>query len=467
MMAMIPKRLQRRVCFALAGASFLLLLTMTGFGHAHESSWKFPNTFLWGAATAAHQIEGNNRNSDWWEWEQQCHLADCEKSGIADDGYHRYPEDLEMAQSLGMGAYRMSVEWARLEPAPGVFDQKVFNHYRRVLQTVHARGMKVVLTLQHFSLPLWVAHHAPAGQNSWLDPAVPDFFAEYTERVVRELGDQVDYWLTVNEPTVSMLTAYIVGVSPPGIQDFNKAPLALAGFLKAHARAYHVIHSYYPNAMVSFAHHARIFDPYSSWNPLDTLVAGFISDFWNHQFIESIKNGKIHFNVPFVASYDEDYPGIKDTLDYLGVNYYTRDLIQYDGSSPQKFTIQPNKDAPKNDLGWEIYPEGFYRVLKDMSQYKLPILITENGTADAKDAFREKFICDHLREVEKAMKEGIPIFGYLHWSLIDNFEWSSGFGPRFGLAEVDYNTLERRLRPSAWAYSRIMQTGSLDECPNP
>lgn len=393
-------------------------------------------------------------------------MADCEKSGIADDGYHRYPQDLAMAQSIGMNAYRMSIEWARVEPEPGVFSEEEFAHYRDVLRTVHARGMKVVLTLQHFSLPLWVAHHAPAGQNSWLDPAIVDLFAEYTERVVRELGDQVDYWITINEPTVSMLTAYIVGVSPPGIQDFKKAPIVLANFLKAHARGYHIIHSYYPEAKVSFAHHARIFDPYNSWNPLDALVASFISDFWNHQFLRSIKDGKIHFHIPFVADYTEEYPGIKDTLDYLGINYYTRDLIQYDPSSPQMFSIQPNKDAPKNDLGWEIYPHGFYRVLKEMAQYNLPILITENGTADAKDAFREKFICDHLRETRKAMNEGVNVFGYLHWSLIDNFEWSSGFGPRFGLASVNYATEQRVLRSSALTYGRIIRTRSLEECPS-
>jgi beta-glucosidase len=450
----------------LSGASLACLLAVSGFGHAHTESFRFPSGFLWGAATAAHQIEGNNTHSDWWEWEQQCHLANCEKSGLADDGYHRYPEDLKLAQDLGFNAYRMSVEWARIEPEQGVYDPAEIEHYRDVLRTVHARGMKVVLTLQHFSLPSWVAHHAPQGANSWLDPDIVDFFADYTDHVVQALGDQVDYWLTINEPTVSMLTAYIVGVSPPGIQDFKKAPVVLANFLKAHARAYHIIHSYYPNAMVSFAHHARIFDPYNPWSPLDQLLAGFISDFWNHQFITSIRDGKIHFHVPFVADYSEDYPGIQGTLDYLGINYYTRDRIQFDSSSPEMFSIQPpDASAPRNDVGWELYPEGFYRVLKDFAQYKLPILITENGTADARDAFRSKFLCDHLAEVERAMKEGIPVFGYLHWSLYDNFEWSSGFGPRFGLVGIDYDhDLERQPRPSAALYSRIIRDESLDAC---
>lgn len=456
------RRLDR---LALSGAAALLLLTMTGFGHAHTSGWGFPDTFLWGAATAAHQTEGNNTNSDWWEWEGQCHLAGCEKSGIADDGYHRYDEDAALAQSIGLNSYRLSVEWARLEPEEGVFSEEEFEHYRQVLKSVHAHGMKVVLTLQHFSLPLWVAHHAPQGSNSWLDPAIADLFAVYTDRVVRELGDQVDYWLTINEPTVSMLTAYIVGVSPPGIQDFKKAPTVLANFLKAHARAYHIIHSYYPDAKVSFAHHGRIFDPYNPWSPLDRLVAGFISEFWNHQFLDSIQSGKIHFNIPFVADYTEEFPGVKDTLDFLGLNYYTRDLIQFKPSSPELFAIRPNKKAPKNDEGWEIYPEGFYRVLKDFSRYHLPIMITENGTDDSQDVERGKFICDHLLELKRAMNEGVEVIGYLHWSLIDNFEWSSGFGPRFGLAAVDYaHGLTRTLRPSAQVYGQIIRSQSVEEC---
>jgi beta-glucosidase len=450
---------------ALSSAALMLLVTMTGFGKSQAPTFKFPKTFLWGAATAAHQIEGGNDKNDWWEWEEQCHLTHCEKSGIGPDGYNRYPEDMKIAEELGHNTYRLSIEWARVEPEQGVFSVEEFEHYRQVLKTVHERGMKVVLTLQHFSLPKWVAHHAPQGQNSWLDPEIPELFARYTERVVSELGNHVDYWLTINEPNVSMLTAYVVGVSPPGIQDFKKGPRVLANFLKAHARAYHIIHDHYPDAKVSFSHHARVFDPYNRWSLLDRALSGFLSDFWNHQMLKSIRSGRIHFKIPFVTEYNESVPYLKGTLDFLGVNYYTRDLIQFDSSSPQFFSIRPNKNAPSNDVGWEIYPYGFYRIIKDLSRYRLPILITENGTADSQDSHRTQYLCDHLRQVQRAMREGVPVIGYLHWSLIDNFEWSSGYGPRFGLVEIDYEHGQtRKIRPTGWTYKQIIESRSLEGC---
>jgi beta-glucosidase len=448
-----------------AAVIFLLALSPATPVRARTSSqWRFPKDFVWGAATAAHQTEGNNSNSDWWEWEQQCRLPGCAQSGAAADGYRRYASDLDMAQELGLNAYRLSLEWARVEPHPGVFSDVELDHYRSVLRAAHARGLRTVLTLHHFTLPLWVAHHAVDGNGSWLDPAIPDLFARYAERVVTTLGSEVDYWITINEPTVNMLSGYVVGVGPPGIQDFKKAPVVLANMLKAHARAYHAIHRFDPKARVSIAHHARVFDPYRSWHPADQLAASLIHDFWNHQFIRSIRDGKISFSIPTVVSYDEDAPEIKGTLDYLGINYYTRDLVEYDSSSPQKFALKTNSHSPKSDMGWEIYPLGFYRVLKDMSQYHYPILVTENGIADAKDTLRPRFLCDHLRELARAMEDGVQVWGYLYWSLLDNFEWNSGFGPRFGLAEVDYDTQERHVRPSARILTRTIAASQLSGC---
>lgn len=460
-LARIRARAYRFACLA-------ALLTLSGIAPrvlvAASMAPSFPSNFIWGVATAAHQTEGGNTQNDWWEWEQQCHLPRCETSGIATDSYHRYDEDLALTQELGLGAFRLSVEWSRLEPTAGKYSAAEFAHYRNVLQAARARGLKIVLTLQHFTLPLWIAHHAPQGANSWLDPALPRLFERFTEKVVGELGAYVDYWITVNEPNVNILTSYAVGVTPPGVQNLKKAPIALAGFLKAHALAYHAIHRALPGAKVGFAHHMRVFDPYRSYNPLDQLAVGVLHEFWNHQFLRAIQTGRIHFQVGTVFNHREDYPLARGTLDFIGVNYYTRDLIKRDISTPQGFVIQPNKKALKSDMGWEIYPFGMYRVLMDLKPYKLPVLIAENGLADAADSMRARFICDHLREVRRAMKAGVRVLGYLHWSIIDNFEWISGRGPRFGLAEIDYTTLERRLRPSAYVYSRIAREGNLDVC---
>lgn len=436
--------------------------------HARDSknptAYNFDKNFMWGAASAAYQTEGDDRNSDWWEWEAGCHIQGCERSGMADDGYHRYEEDLDLAQSMGLNTYRLSIEWARVEPSPGVFSEKEFEHYRAVLKAAHARGMRTMLTLQHFTLPLWVAHNAPAGRNSWLDPAIPKLFERYVERTVKEVGGDVDLWLTINEPTVSMLTAYIVGVSPPGVKDIKRAPIVLANFLKAHALAYHKIHERYPHALVSFAHHMRIFDPNSEGNPFDSMVAGFINDFWNHQFLRSIMEGRIVFHIPFLTDYHEEFPALKGTLDYIGLNYYTRDLVQFDLGSPEKFHMLTKKNAPHNDLGWEIYPHGMYRTLMSLKQYHLPVVITENGIADAKDKQRAEFICNHLLEMKHAMRDGVDVWGYIHWALMDNFEWSAGSSPRFGLIAVDYATQKRTIRSSAHVFSNVIRANNLDAC---
>lgn len=442
-------------------ALVLLLLSTPSsptLGRELNTDWQFPSKFLWGVSTSAHQVEGQNSKNDWWEWEQNCHVAHCDQSGEAADHYHRFRQDLDLAQSLGINLYRFSIEWSRIEPSPGVFSLEEIQHYREVLQAAHARGMKTMLTLHHFTLPLWLTHRNTPEKSGWLDPEIPELFGRFTEKVVQGLGDQVDYWNTLNEPTVNALTGYVAGVSPPGLQDIQKAPFVLANFVKAHAKAYRIIQRYQPQALVGFAHHMRVFDPYRSWHPLDQLAAYWIDDFWNHQFIRAMETGLIDFGIPFVFHYSEPYsPELAGSLDFIGVNYYSRDLIAFDSQSPQRFSIKLKAGAPLSEVGWEIYPEGLYRVLKSAYKYGLPLYITENGVADAQDRLRGRFICDHLEQVARALAEGVDIRSYIHWSLIDNFEWSLGWAPQFGLASVDRATQKRTLRPSALVYRDIIQ----------
>ena len=437
---------------------FLVLnLTILGAAPRRGHDFKFPTEFLWGAATAAHQVEGNNINNDWYEWEQQGRSA--EPSGIAADFYHRYEGDFDLAKSLAHNAFRMSIEWSRIEPENGKFSNTELLHYRDVLTAARARGLKTFVTLHHFTNPLWASR-----QGGWSNSEMPLWFGDYVNFIVPNLSDLVDFWITINEPNVSILTSYVVGLTPPGIQDMKKAAIALSNYLKAHARAYHAIHGFSPDAKVGFAHHMRIFTPERWWHPGDILVAHFVENFWNHQILRAMKSGHIRLSIPFVINYDEHWPELAGTLDFLGVNYYTRDYMKLDLSVKEKFVVVPHTDVPLNDLGWELYPKGLYRSLLLAGSYGVPIYITENGLADASDSQRKNFLCTHLRQLSYAMEDGVDVRGYLHWALIDNFEWVSGYKPRFGLIAIDYKTQERHIRSSARVYQDVISSGKLTAC---
>ena len=421
-----------------------------------QMSWA---DFEWGVAVSSHQVEGGNTNNDWARWEADCHVVNCERSGQATDHWNRYEEDFDLARSIDAGVFRTSLEWSRIEPSEGQFSVEALAHYRRILLAAKARNLKVMLTLHHFTLPLWVVDR---GNNGWQDPEIPNLFAAYTRRVVAELGDLVDYWITVNEPNVNMLLGFVAAMMPPGLRDMRLAPVVMANFLKAHAKAYHIIHERFPSAKVSFSHHARIFDPANSWNPADRVIAGALDNFWNHQPLRSIQEGYIRLSIPFVANYEERCDELRGTMDYLGINYYTRDMVRFSLYSPARFDIVPPTDRERmTDVGWEIYPEGLERLLVAFKPYGWSMMITENGLADATDAKRARYLCEHVLAMKRAMDRGIKVMGYVHWSLTDNFEWSLGFAPRFGLVAMDYSTMTRTLRPSA----RIFQAFARGEDP--
>jgi beta-glucosidase len=403
------------------------------------------------------QVEGGNTNNDWYEWAVQGHTHDL--PGVTCDEDNRYDQDFAMAQAMNHNAHRLSIEWSKIEPQQGVFSREAIDHYRAVLSAARARGLKTFVTLHHFTNPLWASH-----QGGWTNDQMPKWFANYTAYAAVSLGDLVDYWMTINEPNVMVLTGYTVGLSPPGKTDVNEGIHALVNMMKGHAAAYHVIHDLNADAKVGFAHHMRVFEGARWWNPLDSLVASFVTEFWNKQILNAMKTGRIYFAIPFLFGHDERWPALEGTLDFVGVNYYTRDFIQLDFNAPQKFTIVPNEPAPKSDLGWEIYPEGMYKTVMTAASYGWPVYITENGIADAEDTQRGKYICDHLKQLAYAMDDGADVRGYLHWSLIDNWEWVDGFVPRFGLAAMDYRTQARTPRGSAKLLADIIAKRSLEDC---
>jgi beta-glucosidase len=417
----------------------------------------FPKGFLWGAATSAHQIEGANRNN-WSVWEKKnakrlaneakIKLAKCKTgkaclpsdrfpemfdpknyiSGRACDHYNRYEEDFDIAKSLGLNAFRISIEWSRIEPAEGKFDEREIEHYRKVLEAIRARGMEPFVTLWHWTLPLWLAEKGGVASEKF-----PKYFERYAERIAKEFSDSTTFWLTLNEPTAVIGASYSAGVWPPQ----KKNPLAALGVYKnlscAHNLAYAIIRKTSKRAKVGFVNILNFLDPYNKNSLLDKLSVKIGNYFSNKKFLNLTKKSN----------------------DFLAVDYYFHHRVKFPFA-------KKNENKEVSDLGWEIYPEGIYHILKDLGRYNLPIYITENGLADADDKKRAKFIKDHLRWTHKAVSEGADVRGYFHWSLLDNFEWDKGFWPRFGLVEVDYETLERKIRPSAWEYAKICKNNYLE-----
>ena len=413
-----------------------------------------PFPFLWGAATSSHQVEGDNRHNDWWAWEQAGRLK--EPSGIACDHYRRFREDFDLAKSLGHNAHRFSLEWSRFEPRENEWNDEAFRHYEEVLKEMAARGLEPVVTLHHFTNPEWLAQ-----KGGWLNPEIVGYFARYVEKVVRAYAPHARLWITINEPLVYVYHAFFSGQWPPGVTSYGEALKVIRHLLHAHVAAYKVIHRVYAErklpVWVSVAKHVGFFSPFRPASLLDRLAVFLRNWFFNDMFIETLQTGFLFFPGIFCEFLDTH-----STLDFIGLNYYTRDFIQFGGLSDGKMLgVAADKDLltghaqELNVMGWEVYPRGLYRLLKRFSRFGLPMIITENGICAKDDIQRERFIRAHVDSVARARSEGIPVFGYLYWSLLDNFEWAYGFEPRFGIIEVDYKTQQRKIRKSAYVLSEI------------
>lgn len=399
-----------------------------------QPSSPFPKNFLWGAATSAHQVEGNNHN-DWSEWEKLGRVLDGRASGLAAGHYDRWREDFGLAHELGHNAHRLSIEWSRIEPKPGYIDPAAIAHYRQVLLELRRLKIEPIVTLWHFTNPLWVVQ-----MGGWRNRAVVDLYGRYVMAVVRELGDLVTYWVTINEPTVYSSASYLLGYWPPEQKNPIAAWLVIRNFVLAHRLGYNIIHRLYPNAKVGVANNLSHFVPSRPKNILDRILMSF-SQYWHNQWW-----------------LDQTYL----TQDFIGLNYYFHHPLRFKFSDLRNLLRpEPKSGVPLSDLGWEIHPGGLGHILDFLKRYQRPIIITENGLADATDHQRASFIRGHVIEVRDALRRGIRIQGYLYWSLLDNFEWREGFTPRFGLIEVDYATLKRTIRPSAYTYRQIIQRNNV------
>ncbi len=406
------------------------------------------NTFLWGAAASSHQVEGNNTLNDWWDWESRGKVK--EPSGIACDHYNRFGQDFKIAHSLGHTAHRFSLEWSRLEPEEGRWSAFEWAHYKEVVRTLRALKIEPIVTLNHFTLPLWFYKN-----GGWTDRRSILYFARFAKKAVDVLGEDVTYWLTLNEPFVYAFMAYIKGVWPPGESSCAKAFMVIENQIQAHASAYKDMHEAARKVSlngikVGAALSVSPFFPCREESPGDRLAVFLRNNLYNHMFIRSALNGIILFPGFHIRALRS-----RRAADFIGLNYYSYENIRYKGLGGYDMFGEPcylghheKANEEKNSLGWRVYPEGVYLLLKDFAGYGLPIIITENGICTNDDNQRSIFIKDHLSWVFKARSAGIPAAGYLYWSLLDNFEWADGYSPRFGLIETDYTTLTRTVRPS-------------------
>ncbi len=423
-------------------------------------NFSFPSGFFWGAATSAHQVEGDNVHSDWWAWEQAGRVT--EPSGIACDHYRRFRDDFDLAASLGHNAHRFSIEWSRIEPVEGRFDDGVLAHYVEVVDALRQRSLEPVVTLHHFTSPQWLTE-----QGGWVNPKVVDWFARYTQRIVEALGGRVRYWVTINEPMVFVNMHYVEGVGPPGARPFGDVLRVIEHLIRAHAASYHLLHRAAPVAdgacQVSVAKNLPVFIPCRRWSPLDRLASSFTDRFFNAAFLEALTEGR--WAVPGVGRWN--IREARGTLDYLGVNFYGRQFIrcrlragQWPGQTCD-LTHHAREIPERSRMGWDVFPEALTQTVLRGARLKLPILVTENGTWMEADERRWRFIAQNLAALARAIDGGARVIGYLYWSLLDNFEWSHGYRPRFGLVEVDYATQARRPRNSARRYAEVCETNRL------
>jgi beta-glucosidase len=420
-----------------------------------QATYHFPRGFLWGTATAAHQVEGNNTNNQWWKWEQEGHTNGT--SGLACDWWGgRWREDFDRAAETGQNAHRFSVEWSRIQPTPDQWDEEAIEKYRAMLRGLRDRNMTALVSLHHFSDPIWIAE-----KGGWENPEVVPLFEKFVRKTVDALKEYVTLWCTINEPNVYALSGYANGAFPPGVTDLKRAVQVEANMLRAHAAAYRAIHQLQPEARVGYALHYRPMIPKTGWSPLDRLMRNLRYEGINMAFPSGISTGVMKSPVGNVS-----IPEARGTQDYLGLNYYSVDTISFHLGKPKELFTYSGYPSDSDFSATKFIanlPEGLYDSLKwaVQSYPNLPIIVTENGVEDPDDHMRPRYIAQHIHQLWRAVNFNWPIKGYFHWSLVDNFEWERGWTQRFGLWGLDVETQKRIRRPSVDLYAEICKENGL------
>jgi beta-glucosidase len=418
-------------------------------------TYTFPEEFLWGTATAAHQVEGHNQNDTWYAWEQEeGRILHGHTAEVACDWWSgRWREDFDRAQATHQNAHRLSISWSRIQPEPDRWDETALDRYREMLIGLRSRKMVPMVTLHHFCEPLWVAE-----LGGWENEAVIELFAAFVKKAVEALMPYCSLWVTINEPDVFVFSAYIDGVFPPGKKDLKTAMKVMQHMIRAHARAYRVIHDLQPEAQVGAALHYRGFKP-STWLPGDHLAAGVFNTLFNDLFPRTLKDGV--FNA--IAA-RERIPEAVGTQDFVGLNYYCNETVRFNPFIPKEMFVHRYypKGSELSETGFIAnQPAGMIECVQWAEQFGVPLIITENGIEDSQDILRPKYILEHLHALWRVINNNAPVLGYFHWSLVDNFEWERGWTQRFGLWGLNLETQARIRRPSVDLYAEICQSNAI------
>ncbi|HMS41104.1 MAG TPA: glycoside hydrolase family 1 protein [Pyrinomonadaceae bacterium] len=419
----------------------------------------FPKDFYWGTATAAHQIEGNNENTNWGEWEKDSsRIKDKSNAKIAVDGWNRWREDVKLMKDLGVNSYRFSLAWNKIEPEKGKINEDALKHYDEFINDLKANNIEPMITLHHFTHPLWFEQLGAFEKEENIK-----HFVEFSRIVFVRYRDRVNLWVTLNEPNVFVTSGYFNTAFPPGKPNPKLAAEVLKNMLKAHVEVYKALKTPLQQRppieerwKIGLATSIFQFEPARRWHLGDWAIARISSNTFNEGVLGFFRDGRMKFHVPFEVDLTYEDANAPNTLDFIGVNYYSHYAFRFDFDFKKATQSLPVEGEAMTDMPYTIYTEGIYRAIKDVSALKKPIIITENGISDAKDDRREKYIKQSLYAVSKAIKDGYDVRGYFYWTLLDNFEWAEGYTQKFGLYEVNLETQERKLRNGSKAFVEII-----------
>ena len=420
---------------------------------AHDLT--FPAGFVWGTASSSHQSEGDNAHNDWSEWEQQPgRIVHEHRCGRSNNFYELYDSDFALLAELGLRHYRLSIEWSRIEPDDGHVDSAALDHYRRVLHSARRHGITAWVNLHHFALPRWFA-----ARGGFLEEANLAYWRRHVERIAKELVTCADYWHPINEANAYAAGSYLVGVMPPGVQDFSAFLKILRHTQLMYRDAYHILKAARPEVRVGTIH---VFNPVFALDPNnddDQLLVRNFDALFNDLPLRALADGLLA--IP--GAEPEPVPGLKGAADFFGANYYTSSCV--DHLNPTQLTPYPPGARRLTQLGNSMYAPGLGVVLRRVRDARLgvPIYVTENGIGTDDDTWRIEYIAHHLAEIHAAIADGCDVRGYFHWTAVDNFEWMLGWTAQFGIIGFDAQTFARQPRPSAYVLSEIAKSNCLTD----
>lgn len=408
-----------------------------------------PNGILLGVSTAATQIEGGDVNSNWNDWYAQGRITDHTDPATGNDHWIQWQQDTALMAQMGLQIYRFSVEWARLMPEPGKVDEAAAARYRQELLLLKAHGIRPLLTIHHFSNPMWFENLGAFEKRENLH-----HYLELVELVIDRFGDLCSDYITINEPNVYATNSYFFGAWPPGKTGLAATVKVMENLACCHIKAYTLIHQKrsamgFSDTQVGCANHVRVFAPKNAKDLWHRICAKLTAYLFQDALTKAMTLGVFHFPLRNHSKLPKG-----EYTDFIGLNYYTRSTVSGIGDGVRE-------NSPRNDLDWEIYPQGLTECAEKL--YALlprPIWVTENGTCDRDDRFRSRYLYEHLKELSRS---GLPFHRYYHWCFCDNFEWVEGNSAKFGLVSVDPDTRQRRIKRSGEFYSQIIACGGVTE----